>query len=160
REAYLTVASGVHDVVLAVASDKSALGLFRPMSDDTRFDFDNIRWLTTGAISPGYWAMELRRRMHELGTTEEDIALAKVAAQRGPVTNPKARFRREFSVEEVLASQMIVDPLRLFEICATSDGAAAVILASGDFAKRLSRPPVWIKGAALASKTFGDESLR
>jgi acetyl-CoA acetyltransferase len=160
REGYLTVASGAHDVVLVVASDKSAGGLFRPMSDDTQFDFDCIRWLSTGAISPGYWAMELRRRMHELGTTDEDVALAKVAAQRGAVANPKARFRREFTVEEVLASPMVVDPLRLFEICATSDGAAALILASKEFAKGLSRKPVWIKGAALASKTFGDPSLR
>jgi acetyl-CoA acetyltransferase len=160
REAYLTVASGAHDIVVAVASDKSAGGLFTPMSEDIQFDLDYVRWLTTGAISPGYWAMECRRRMHEIGTTEEDLALAKVSSGPASVANPKARFRRAFSVEEVLASPMVVDPLHLFEICATSDGAAAVILASGEVARRVNRPPIWVKGIALASKIFGDPSLR
>lgn len=160
REAYITVASGMHDVVLAVAADKSAGGLFRPMSNDMQFDEDRIRWVATGAINPGYWAMECRRRMHELGTTEEDLALAKVVTGGPAKRNPKARFRREFSVAEVLTSPIVADPLRLLEICATSDGAAAVIVASGDVARRLSATPIWIKAAALSSRTFGDPSLR
>jgi acetyl-CoA acetyltransferase len=160
REAYLTVASGAHDIVLAIASDKSSGGMFTPMSEDAQFDYDYVRWMTTGAMSPGYWAMDCRRRMHEIGTTEEDLALAKVVTGAAAAKNPKARFRREITLEEVLASPMVVDPLRLFEICGTSDGAAAVILASAEVARRLSRPPIWIKAVALRSKTFGDPSLR
>jgi acetyl-CoA acetyltransferase len=160
REAYMTVASGAHDVVLAVASDKSAGGMFKPLSEDIQFDEDYIRWITTGAISPGYWAMEMRRRMHEVGTTEEDLALAKVVTGPPACLNPKARYRREFSLDDVLRSKMVVDPLRLLEICATSDGAAAVIVASGEVARRLNRPAIWIKGIAMASRSYGDPSLR
>jgi acetyl-CoA acetyltransferase len=160
REAVITVASGVHDIVLAVASDKSAGGLFTPLSADDRFDEDRIRWVTTGAINPAYWAMECRRRMHELGTTAEDLALAKVATGKAAKCNPKARFRREFTITDVLSSPMVADPLHLLEICATSDGAAAAILASGDIARRLSAQPIWVAATALASRTFGDPSIR
>jgi acetyl-CoA acetyltransferase len=160
REAVITVASGLHDIVLAVASDKSAGGLFTPLSADEQFDEDRIRWVSTGAINPAYWAMECRRRMHELGTTARDLALAKVATGAAAKRNPKARFRSEFTVDDVFASPMVADPLHLLEICATSDGAAAVIVASGDVARRLDAQPVWIKAIALASRTFGDPSIR
>ncbi|MGH3758227.1 thiolase C-terminal domain-containing protein [Actinophytocola sp.] len=160
REACLTVAAGAHDVVVAVAADKSAGGLFTPLSNDTRFDEDYIRWVTTGAVNPAYWAMECRRRMHELGTTEEDLALAKVVTSGPAKRNPKARYRREFTIEEVLGSAPVADPLRLLEICATSDGAAAVIVAAGDVARRMSARPVWVDAVALASRDFGDPSIR
>src|SRR5207244_7811978 len=63
--------------------------------------------------------------------------------------NPKAQFRKEISLAEVLASARVADPLKLYDCCPFSDGAAAVIIASADVARR-SRKPVWVLGSAQA----------
>jgi acetyl-CoA acetyltransferase len=70
------------------------------------------------------------------GATEEDFAKVRAKNARHGLENPNARYRKAFSVDDVLASAMVADPLRLLEICATSDGGAAVILTSADWAKR------------------------
>jgi acetyl-CoA acetyltransferase len=159
REAYLTVASGVHDVVMAVASDKSAIGFFSPLSKDPQ-DIDYLRFVMVGQTNPAYWAIECRRRMHDNGTTDEDLALVKAVASRASVYNRNARYRKVFTKEEVLASPMVCDPLRLLEICATSDGAAAVILAPLDKATKYTDKPAVIDAAAVATDTFGDPTIR
>ena len=125
------VASGAAEMVLAVSSDKSAKGFFpalpvyheEPVPSD-----DTLRW-NLGLPNPVYWALEMRKRMAKFGDTEEHLAMVKVAKQARRL-NPKARYKREFSLEEVLNSAMVTDPLRLYEICATSDGAGAAILCS------------------------------
>jgi acetyl-CoA acetyltransferase len=159
REAYLTVASGAHDVVLAVSSDKSAIGFFPPLSKDPQ-DIDYVRYVMTGQTNPAYWAIECRRRMHDLGTTEDDLALYKVVTSRASVYNPNARYKKVFTKEEVLASPMVCDPLHLMEICATSDGAAAAILVPFDKAKKYTDKPVLIDGAAVGTSTYGDPTIR
>ncbi|MFQ6121466.1 MAG: hypothetical protein ACE5LA_00170 [Dehalococcoidales bacterium] len=159
REAYFTVASGEHDVVIAVGSDKSAGGFFRPQSTDTNFDTDYQRYVMTGETNPAYWAMECKRRMHDVGTTEDDLAMVKVITSKGSVYNPNARYKKAFTKEEVLASPMVCDPLRLFEICATSDGAAAIILAPMEKAKQYTDKPLLIEGVSLGSASFGDPTV-
>ncbi len=74
------------------------------------------------------------------GATDADFARVKVKNARHGLANPNARYRKEVTEEEVLASPMVADPLRLLEICATSDGGAAVVLTSMDFARRHGRP--------------------
>ncbi len=74
--------------------------------------------------------------MDRFGATEEDFAQVKVKNARHGLANPYARYRKEVSVEEVLGSPMVADPLRLLEICATSDGGAALVLSSMEFARR------------------------
>jgi acetyl-CoA acetyltransferase len=69
------------------------------------------------------------------GATERDFAQVKVKNARHGLANPNARYRKEVSVEEVLASPMVSDPLRLLQICATSDGGAAVVVASREWAR-------------------------
>ena len=85
------------------------------------------------------------------GTTELDFAKVKVKNSRHGLHNPYARYRKEFTVEEVLASPVIADPLRLLEICATSDGGAAVILSSMAFAKKHTVTPITV--AAISTVT-------
>lgn len=157
--AYLAVASGEYDIALSVAADKSAGGFFRPVSEDGKFDQDYIRYVMTGYTNPAYWAIECRRRMHEVGTTEEDLALVKVFSSRGAARNPYARYQKEFTKENVLNSAMVCDPLRLMEICPTSDGAAAVIIAPLDKAKKYTDKPVLIEGIANGSGSFGDQTI-
>ncbi len=159
REACLTVASGEHDIVLAVGSDKSAGGFFRPQSTDAKFDNDFQRYAMTGETNPAYWAMECKRRMHDVGTTDDDLAMIKVITSQGSLHNPNARYKKAFTKEEVLASPMVCDPLHLFEICATSDGAAAIIVVPLDQAHKYTNKPLLVEGVSLASATFGDPTV-
>jgi acetyl-CoA acetyltransferase len=102
----------------------------------------------------------MKKRMAEHGSTEEDLARVKVKNSCHGALNPYARYRKVFTVEEVLGSPMVCDPLRLYEICATSDGAAAVVLATVDYAERLDGPTVKLAACSLASGQFGDPALR
>jgi acetyl-CoA acetyltransferase len=103
---------------------------------DRKDDPDWLRFHLMGATNPTYFALYARRRMDRFGATEEDFAQVKVKNARHGLANPYARYRGEVTVEEVLSSPMVADPLRLLEICATSDGGAALVLSSLDFARR------------------------
>lgn len=159
REACFAVASGEHDIAIAVGADKSAGGFFRPQSRDADFDTDYQRYVMTGETNPAYWAMEMRRRMRDVGTTEDDMAMVKVITSKGSVHNPNARYKREYTKEEVLASPIVCDPLRLYEICATSDGAAAIIVMPLGKAKKYIDKPLLIEGLALGSASYGDPTI-
>ena len=159
REAYFAIASGVHDVALVVAADKSSGGFFKPQSNDAQFDLDYKRYVMTGETNPSYWAMEARRRMHDMGTTEDDLALVKVVTSKGAPGNPYARYRKVFTKEEILNSPMVCDPLHLYEISATSDGAAALILTTLDKAKKYTKKPVLIEGVTVATSSYGEQTI-
>ena len=79
------------------------------------------------AVGPAFWALLCRRRMAEYGTTEEQLAEIAVKAHQLGKHNDNARFRQEFTVADVLGSNLVSDPLRLYEICPVSDGAAAAV---------------------------------
>ena len=89
--------------------------------------------------NPAYFALYARRRMDLYGATAEDFAQVKVKNARHGLANPNARYRKEVSVEDVLTSAVVSDPLHLLDICATSDGAAAVVLTL-DRVRREARP--------------------
>ena len=157
--ACLAVASGEFDVALAVAGDKSAGGFFRPQSRDARFDLDYQRYVMTGQTNPAYWACEIRRRMHEVGTTEDDLAMVKVRTSKAAPGNPYARYKKSFTKEEVLSSPIVCDPLHLLEICAVSDGAGAVIVTSLDIAEKYCKKPVLVEGITVATSLYGDGTV-
>jgi acetyl-CoA acetyltransferase len=95
--------------------------------------------------------------MDRFGATEEDFAQVKVKNARHGLANPYARYRKEVTVEEVLSSPMVADPLRLLEICATSDGGAALVLSSLDFARRHgggAAPLVTIDAVSTVTPSF------
>jgi len=152
------VASGSADLALALGVDKSPGGFF-PVVAPNPTDLDFRRLRAVGIPNPSYWALMLRRRMAEFGTTEVHLAKIKVKNSKHGVHNPNARFRREFTLEEVLASPMVTDPLRLYEICATGDGAAAVVVCSKDMARRLTNKPIIVAGCSLSSAMFGDPNI-
>jgi acetyl-CoA acetyltransferase len=110
-----------------------------------------------GATNPTYFALYARRRMDRFGATEEDFAQVKVKNARHGLANPYARYRGEVTVDEVLSSPMVADPLRLLEICATSDGGAALVLTSMDVARRHAggaEPLVTIDAVSTVTPTF------
>ena len=157
--ACLAIASGEYDIALAVAADKSAGGFFRPQSRDSKFDLDYQRYIMTGETNPAYWGIEVRRRMYEVGTTEDDLAMIKVLLSKAGAKNPYARYRKTFTKEDVLNSPMVCDPLHLLEICAVSDGAGAVIVTSLDKAKKYTDKPVLIEGVSVGTSSFGDQTI-
>jgi len=98
-------------------------------------DPDWLRFHLLGATNPVYFALYARRRMDVYGATSDDFARVKVKNSKHGLENPNARFRKENAVDDVLNSPIVADPLRLLDICATSDGAAAIIVSSMDFAR-------------------------
>lgn len=159
RSAYLNVASGECDIALAVASDIMPEG-FIPTKGEQLNDPAYARFSMIGLTNPTYWAMDCRLRMEEYGTKEAHLAKAKVATSKHGALNPYARYRKEFTLEEVLNSPLVCDPLRLYEICATSDGAAAAVLCSLDKARQYTTKPIIVAGTGLGSAMYGDPSAR
>ncbi len=152
------ILAGLCDVALVVGADTTPKGFFAPVGGGERKDDpDWLRFHLMGATNPTYFALYARRRMDRFGATEEDFAQVKVKNARHGVANPYARYRGEVTVEEVLASPMVADPLRLLEICATSDGGAALVLTSMDFARRHAggaEPLVTIDAVSTVTPSF------
>jgi acetyl-CoA C-acetyltransferase len=103
-------------------------------------------------VTVNLYAMVAMRHMYEYGTTSEQLAWVKVAASHHAQYNPNAMLRNVVTVEEVLASPMISDPLHRLDCCVVSDGGGAVIVAKPEIAKSLKRPLVKIIGAGETTK--------
>jgi len=150
------VASGIQDCVLVVGGEKMPKGFIQTSGVEEETDIEYLRQLCVGMPGPAFWAALCRRRMEDFGTTREDLARIAVKSHQISVHNPNARFRKEFSMEEVLASPMVSDPLHLFEICPVSDGAAAVVLCSPEIARKRTTKPVWVASSSVATAGFDD----
>jgi acetyl-CoA acetyltransferase len=158
--AYQAIALGECDIAIAIGFDVSPKGFFPgPMGTMDLNDMNWFRWRAVGAVNPAHWAMECRKRMAKYGTTAHTLAMTKVLPSRNSIHNPYARYPRVYTVEDVLASPMVADPLRLLEICATSDGAGATILASMDVAKRLASKPVTVAAVTTSHSKYGDGTI-
>lgn len=98
------------------------------------------------------YAMVAKRHMHEFGTTPEQLAWVKVAASHHAQHNPHARLREVMTVDDVLASPVVADPLRRADCCVVTDGGGALVLVRPEIARTLKRPVVNIAGAGEAMK--------
>ena len=105
-----------------------------------------------GPVTVNLYAMVAMRHMHEYGTTSEQLAWVKVAASHHAQHNPHAMLRNVVTVEEVVNSPMISDPLHRLDCCVVSDGGGALIVARPEIAKQLKRPKVKIIGVGEALK--------
>ncbi len=132
------ILAGECEVALVVGADTTPKGFLAPAGGYRPEDPDWVRFYL-GITNPTYFALYARRRMDLYGDTPEDFAAVKVKNSRMGAHNPRARYRRAFSEEEVAASAMVADPLRLMDICATSDGGAALVVSSLDYARRAGR---------------------
>jgi len=149
------ILAGLCEVALVVGADTTPKGFFKPVGGERRDDPDWLRFHLLGATNPTYFALYARRRMAMYGATEQDFAQVKVKNAAHGINNPYARYRKEVTIDEVLASPMVADPLRLLEICATSDGGAAVVLTSMAYAKRHgTAAPVTVDGVSTVTPTF------
>ncbi len=100
-----------------------------------------------GPLTINSYALVAARHMHEFGTTAEQLAWIKVAASHHAQHNPHAMLRQVLTVEEVLASPMVSDPIRRMDCCVVSDGGGALIVTRPEIARALKRPEVQIRGA-------------
>ncbi len=149
------ILAGLCDVALVVGADTTPKGFLAPVAGERWDDPDWLRFRLLGATNPTYFALYARRRMDLYGATDADFAKVKVKNARHGLHNPNARYRKEVTEEEVLASPMVADPLRLLEICATSEGAAAGVLTSMDYAKRRgAASPVRIRAVSTVTPRF------
>lgn len=149
------ILAGMTDVVLVVGADSAPKGFFAPAGGDRPDDPDWFRFRALGATNPAYFGLYARRRMALYGDTPEDFALVKVKNAAAGALNPNARYRKRVSAEDVAASAVVADPLRLLDICATSDGAAALVLSSMDFARRHgAADPVRIRAVSTVTPTY------
>ncbi|MCP3759844.1 lipid-transfer protein [Streptomyces sp. TBY4] len=149
------ILAGLADVVLVVGADAAPKGFFAPAGGDRPDDPDWLRFRVLGATNPAYFALYARRRMALYGDTGEDFAQVKVKNAAAGLLNPNARYRKAVTAEEVAASAIVADPLRLLDICATSDGGAALVLSSMEFARSRGVPdPVRIRAVSTVTPTY------
>lgn len=148
------ILAGLCDVALVVGADTTPKGFLAPSGGERQQDPDWLRFRLLGATNPVYFGLYARRRMALHGATPEDFARVKVKNARHGLGNPNARYRKEVSIEEVMASPVVSDPLRLLDICATSDGGAAVVLTSLAFARRHTAKPVTIAGVSTVTPRY------
>ncbi|MEF3117271.1 lipid-transfer protein [Streptomyces chrestomyceticus] len=147
--------AGLADVVLVVGADAAPKGFFAPAGGDRPDDPDWLRFRLLGATNPAYFGLYARRRMALYGDTADDFAQVKVKNAAAGALNPYARYRKPVTAAEVVASPVVADPLRLLDICATSDGAAALVLCGLDYARRRGVPdPVRIRAVATATPRY------
>lgn len=150
REAFVNIAGGFADVMLASGVERvsqldtvTATSYFAFGSD---FAFEGAN----GCSFPGLYASMARAYFHKYGATEEDLAHIAVKNHENGALNPKAHLPKRIRVEDVLKSMVVASPLKLYDACPFSDGAAAVVLASEDVAKKLTDSPVRILGSGRA----------
>lgn len=145
------ILSGQCEVALVIGSDTTPKGFLKPAPGERPDDPDWVRF-RLGITNPSYFALYARRRMEIYGDTQDDFALVKVKNAEHGFTNPNARYRKKFTAADVAASAMVADPLRLMDVCATSDGAAALIVCSLDYAKKLGKKDA-VRIAAISTVT-------
>ncbi|MDI6812608.1 MAG: thiolase domain-containing protein [Desulfitobacteriaceae bacterium] len=151
QSAWEAIASGRMDVCLAIGFETMSHvntwkgNEFIALASDTNFDYP------VGGFYTGYYAMMVKRHMYEFGTTERQLAAVSVKNHGNALHNPYAQFPAELTIEDVLNSEMIADPLKRLDICVMSDGAAAVILASEEMAYKLTDKPVRITGVGTGT---------
>ena len=148
------ILAGLCDVALVVGADTTPKGFLAPTKGDRTDDPDWLRFRLLGATNPVYFALWARRRMELYGATEADFAKVKVKNSRHGLSNPNARYRKAFSEDQVLGSRVVSDPLKLLEICATSDGGAALILSSLEFARRQTGRSIRLAAVSTVTPTY------
>ncbi len=154
RLGYISVASGIHDIVVVGGVEK--------MTDVTSAEAGTAlggagdqEWeLFQGITFPGLYAMMAKRHMYEYGTTEEQLASVAVKNHDNAYKNRYAQFHKKISVQDVLDSKMVSDPLKLLDCSPISDGAAALVLAPLEVAKKYNDTPIRILASEQASDTL------
>lgn len=154
RHGYLAIKSGEYDCVAVGGIEK----MTEVSTEEAGFALggagDQETELFHGATFPSLYALLARRHMHEFNTTEEQMAMVAVKNHANAVHNPHAQFQREITVEQVMNSGYVAEPIKLLDCSPITDGAAAVILCSKDKARELGLKGIEIVASEQASDTL------
>jgi acetyl-CoA C-acetyltransferase/acetyl-CoA acyltransferase len=153
RHAVMEIAAGISDVVM-VGGGERVLNV--PTADSTEYfayACDASWEQPLGLTFPGVFALVARAHMAKHGTTEEQMAAVAVKNHKHGALNPKAQFQKEITLDTVMKSAYIADPLKLYDCCPFTDGGAAIVLASEEVARTRPRA-VWVLGTAAASDSM------
>jgi acetyl-CoA C-acetyltransferase len=154
RVAWSMIKAGLHKVVAVIGFQKMSELTSREVAERMGRGADIIWESPFGITMPSGYGMYARAHMATYGTTEEQLAKIRVKNSYYGSLNPKATYRKALSLEDVLASDPVAQPLKVFDCCANADGASCIIVASGDVAKRVSEIPIWIIGLGAATDTM------
>jgi len=156
RGVWLEIASGLCDVGLAVGVEKMFLE-DRARTISALISVSQLELSKLGMQFAGEAAMRCKRYMRKYGGTKEDLALVAVKNSYNGSLNPYAYHRKAYTLEDVLSSSLIAEPLHLYMTSSIADGAAAAVLCSKDIAKRYtSKPLVTVAACVLKSGRYMD----
>jgi acetyl-CoA C-acetyltransferase len=160
RQGFIEVASGISDIVLVGGVEKmtDVTGCEATFALGTAADqeYEGFHGLTF----PGLYAMMAVAHMHRYGTTREQLALVAVKNHDNGSKNPLSQFPFKVTVDTVLNSVLVADPLRILDCSPITDGAAAVVLCPADMARQMKKPAVRITGTGQATDTIALSSRK
>ncbi|HID60736.1 MAG TPA: thiolase domain-containing protein, partial [Hadesarchaea archaeon] len=154
RQAVIAVASGIHDFVVAAGIEKMTDILSGQATGALATAADQEWEVFAGATFPGLYALMARRHMYEFGTTEEQMAMVAVKNHQNACLNPCAQYHTKITVDSVLRSPPVTSPLKLLDCSPITDGAACVILAPAEKAKKFTEIPILVSGTGQASDSI------
>jgi benzoylsuccinyl-CoA thiolase BbsB subunit len=151
RAAWYAIASGLYDVGIAVGVESMTTSpiagkLIPPEAGDLAGQM--------GTNMPSHFALSMRRHMHKYGTTPEQFARISVKNHHNGCMNPYSQYKKELSLEGILNSRMICDPITLLQCCPNTDGAAAVVLCDAGTARQFAIKPVRVAASVLKMGDF------
>ncbi len=154
RQAVIAVASGMEEIVVAAGVEKMT-DVGTGVSVDTLAGAADREWEGfIGATFPGLYAMMANDYIHRYGLTREQLAQVAVKNHYNGARNPIAQFQQEISIDTVINSSLVADPLRLFDCSPITDGAAAVVVAPLERAREFTDSPVRVLASVQASDTI------
>ena len=154
RQAYMSVASSMHDIVVVGGIEKMTDVVESEATNILAMGLDQEMESFFGITFPGVYAMIATKHMHDYGTTREQIAQVAVKNHANGALNPTAQFKKELPLERVLKAPIVAYPLGMLDCSPLSDGAAAVVICAADIAKKYTQKPVKIIGSGQASDMF------
>jgi acetyl-CoA C-acetyltransferase len=152
RQAFLDVASGMNDIVLAGGVEKMTDGADVTYALSTAADQEYECY--HGITFPGLYAMIANAYFERYGATRKHLAMVAVKNHKNGALNPNAQFQSEITIDDVLNATMVADPLTVMDSSPVSDGAACVIVTTLDIAKKLKKPIVKVLGSGAGTDTI------
>jgi acetyl-CoA C-acetyltransferase len=160
RQGYLSVASGVNDIVVVGGIEKMS-DVMGSAATETLVTAADQEWEAFfGATFPGIYALIATKHMHDYGTTKEQLAQVAVKNHANGALNPYAQYRKEITLEQALNATTVAYPLGLLDCSPVTDGAASIILCAAEKAKNYTDKPVKIIGSGQASDSLALHARR
>ncbi len=154
RQAYMSIKSGEHDLMLVLGcekmSDVSQAEAMTTIGVASDWEWEGL----FGATFPALYAFIARRHMLEHGTTEEQLSKVTVKNHANAAHNPWAQFQKAVSLEAVMSSGMIADPIRVLHSSPISDGAAGLVMCNEEVARKFTDTPIFVEASTQASDTL------